>query len=361
MRDSAVNLLKGLLERYSPSGEEDEVADFLTSEMTGLGFDVRKDDVGNVIGEYGKGSPRLLLCGHMDTVPPELPVYLNDGYIYGRGAVDAKGPLATLVMAASGLADEGFPGSFVVVGVVDEEGESTGVKKLLEDRLEADYAVFGEPTNVDTITVGYKGGLLLKIHSETETGHSSAPWLYENSIEKAIEIWNLIENYRLPEEDPESRFHSLSYCLRGIKSTGVGSVVPSSCEALIDVRIPPAISADSLKGEIFDIIEDYMKRTPQVKVKIKVLGQTEPYLANKRSPLVRALSRSIWNNRKVKVGLINKTGTGDMNIYGRATGTPCITYGPGNSQLDHTPFERIKIQDYLESINVLKKALIDLS
>jgi LysW-gamma-L-lysine carboxypeptidase len=346
------------VERYSPSGEEVEVGYYLSSKMAELGFTVRRDVVGNVIGEHGEGSPRVLLCGHMDTVPPELPVRFEDGVLFGRGVVDAKGPLATLVMAASGLIEEGHPGSLVVVGVVDEEGMNAGVESLIQDGLEADYAIFGEPTNVDTITVGYKGGLLLKIDCETETGHSSAPWLYENAIEKAMEIWSLISSLRLPEENPKSRFHSVSYCLRQIQGGGVGSVVPSSCHALIEARIPPALSVDRLFAELLTLINAYRADNPDVNVNAEIMDHTEPYLSDRRSPLVRALSRSIWKNRGAKVGLINKTGTGDMNIYGRSTGTPSVTYGPGDPHLDHTPYERIVIQDYLDSIIILREALV---
>ena len=349
-----------MVERYSPSGEEGEVGEFLVSEMVELGFVVRRDVVGNVIGEHGEGSPKVLLCGHMDTVPPELPVRLEDGVLYGRGTVDAKGPLAALVMAASRLVEEGHPGSLVVVGVVDEEGRNAGVENLIRDGLDADYAIFGEPTNVDTITVGYKGGILLKVDIETETGHSSAPWLYENSIEKAMEIWSLVSSLRLSEEDPESRFHSISYCLRQVRGGGISTVVPSSCQALIGARIPPSLSVDRLSAEILALIDAYREDNPDVKVSTEIIDHTEPYLSDKRSPLVRALSRSIWRNRGAKVGLINKTGTGDMNIFGRATGTPTITYGPGNPHLDHTPHECIGIQDYLDSITVLKGALADL-
>ncbi len=348
------------MERYSPSGEEDEIGYFLSSRMAELGFTVRRDIVGNVIGEHGEGSPRVLLCGHMDTVPPELPVRLEDGVLYGRGAVDAKGPLAALVMAASGLVEEGYPGSLVVVGAVDEEGMNAGVENLIHDGVDADYAIFGEPTNVDTITVGYKGGLLLKVDCETETGHSSAPWLYENSIEKAMEIWSRVKSLRLPEEDLESRFHSISYCLRRIRGGGKGSVVPSSCQALIEARIPPSLSVDRLSAELLALIDAYGDDNPGVEVHADIVDHTEPYLSDKRSPLVRALSRSIWRNRGARVGLINKTGTGDMNIFGRATGTPTVTYGPGDPHLDHTPHECIGIQDYLDSITVLKGALADL-
>jgi LysW-gamma-L-lysine carboxypeptidase len=328
--------------------------------MAELGFVVRKDLVGNIIGEYGEGSPRVLLCGHMDTVPPELPIRFEDDVLYGRGAVDAKGPLATLVMAAAGLIEDEFPGSLVVVGAVDEEGKSAGVENLIADGVEADYAVFGEPTNVDTITVGYKGGLLLRIDCETETGHSSAPWLYENSIEKAMELWSIISSLHLPEEDPESKFNSVTYCLRRIQGGSVGSVVPTNCQILVEARIPPSISVDRLCSELLTLIAAFRVDNPEVNVYAETIENIEPYLSDKKSPMVRALSRSIWKNRGAKVGLINKTGTGDMNIYGRATGTPSISYGPGDPHLDHTPHECVGIQDYLDSIQVLKTAIADL-
>ncbi len=360
MRDLAVDLLKGLVQRYSPSGKEEEVADFLAVTMSGLGFNVKRDKVGNVIGEYGEEGLRILLCGHMDTVSPNLPVHLNGGCLYGRGTVDAKGPLAALVMAASELIEEGFHARLVVIGVVDEEGKNRGIKKFLESGLMADYAVFGEPTNVDTITIGYKGSFLVKVFCETETGHSSAPWLYENSIEKVLEVWNLIKNIRFPEEDSESRFNSLSFCLRGIKGGEIGSIVPSSCEALIEIRIPPSISVKKLEKAVFNRLSEYKKKSPEVNVDIQILDHTEPYMSDRKSPLVKAFSRSIWKTRGMKVGLINKTGTGDMNIYGRSTGAPTITYGPGNSHLDHTRDEHILIQDYLDSIVVIKEGLKEL-
>ncbi len=117
---------------------------------------------------------------------------------------------------------------------------------------------------------------------------------------------------------------------------------------------------DRLSAELLALIDAYRDDNPDVKVSAEIIDHTESYLSDKRSPLVRALSRSIWRNRGVKVGLINKTGTGDMNIFGRATGAPTITYGPGNPHLDHTPHECIGIQDYLDSITVLKGALADL-
>ena len=346
-----------MVEIYSPPCEEEKLARFLASELESLGFNVRRDAVGNVIAEHGGGNPKILLCGHMDTVPPMLPVKIEDGVLHGRGSVDAKGPLAAMVVAASRLLEEGYEGSLSVVGVVEEEGRNTGIRHLVSQGVDAEYAVFGEPTNVSTVTVGYRGSFLLRVVCETQTGHSSAPWLYENAIEKAFEIWGLIKGLSMPGEDPESHFKSLSKNLRRLEGGVDSSVVPPRCEAMIEIRIPPSITVDELTREVLSLVEDYKRENSGVRVTAEVVDSTEPYVAQKNSVLVRAFTRAIWERKKERVMLINKTGTGDMNILGRAMSIPVVTYGPGDPHLDHTPDERIVLQDYLDSIEVLVEAV----
>ena len=97
--NGSLDLLRKMLEIYSPSGKEEELALFLKEKMTKLGFrNVRSDRVGNVFGEWGNGSPTILLCGHMDTVPGYLPVKVEENKIFGRGAVDAKSSLAAMIL-----------------------------------------------------------------------------------------------------------------------------------------------------------------------------------------------------------------------------------------------------------------------
>jgi len=88
MSDQAVQLLTNLLGIYSPSGKEEVISDFLAEEMKKLGFRVRKDAIGNVIGEIGEGEPTILLCGHMDTVTGHIPLRVEKDKRYARGAVD---------------------------------------------------------------------------------------------------------------------------------------------------------------------------------------------------------------------------------------------------------------------------------
>jgi LysW-gamma-L-lysine carboxypeptidase len=357
VREYAVDLLIGMVKIYSPSGQEGELANFLSNEMAKLGFDVEIDRVGNVIGKLGEGRPRILLCGHMDTIPGIIKVRVEEGILYGRGTVDAKGPLATMIIAAAQLVDEGYDGEIIVVGAVDEEGRGRGVKHLVQEEIDVDYAVFGEPTNVETMTIGYKGSLHIKVTFETETGHSSAPWLFENSVEKAIEVWELIKDRFEPKEVAESKFNTVTICLRRVEGGGQGSVVPNRCEIHVELRIPPSITTTQFQGDVLELIDGYRKLNPAVNLKVEILDSTEPYVADRRSLLVRALTRSIWKTRKTQAKLIYKTATGDMNVFGNATGKPTITYGPGDSHLDHTPNEHIPLVDYLNSIEVLKEAL----
>jgi len=85
MRSSSVNLLKRMVEIYSPTGKELELSNFLIEEMKSLGFETGLDEAGNVIGKFGRKNPAILLCGHMDTVPGELQVRVEGDRLYGRG------------------------------------------------------------------------------------------------------------------------------------------------------------------------------------------------------------------------------------------------------------------------------------
>ncbi|MEM3793712.1 MAG: M20/M25/M40 family metallo-hydrolase, partial [Candidatus Bathyarchaeia archaeon] len=143
----AVDFLIELLRAYSPFGQEGAASDLILSEMTRLGIRARRDEVGNVIGEVGSGAhPALLLCGHMDTVPGFIPVRVEGGTLYGRGAVDAKSSLASMILSAGALAKEGINGRIIMACVVDEEGEGRGIKNLMKGGLDIDYAIFGEPS-----------------------------------------------------------------------------------------------------------------------------------------------------------------------------------------------------------------------
>lgn len=357
MKDYAVQLLAKMLEIYSPSGKEEEISRFLAEEMAKIGFRVKRDSVGNVVGEIGRGKPTILLCGHMDTVAGHIPVQNRGSKLYGRGAVDAKASLAAMIAAASALIAEGNSAEIIVAGVIDEEGKSLGVKNLLKEELTADYAIFGEPSGVEKITIGYKGVLRLKITCKTRTGHSAANMLYENAVEKAYDIWREVHKIHFPSEKPESPFYSLTSAITKIEGGKGDSTIPSKCQIHIDMRIPPQLATVQVFEEVCKLIEQYQKANPKISIKTQIKDSVEPFEANSNSPLVQALYRSIREVRRKTATLTRKTGTGDMNIFGRAVKIPVVTYGPGDPALSHTENEYIEIQEFLDGIEVYKRTM----
>jgi LysW-gamma-L-lysine carboxypeptidase len=363
-QDKAVRLLTNLLGIYSPSGKEETIANFLALEMKKLGFQVGLDSIGNVVGVVGEGEPTIFLCGHMDTVAGYLPLRIEEGKIFARGAVDAKGPLAAMIMAASQIAKEPAfmgKGKVLIASVVEEEATSRGVRHMITQGITADYAIFGEPSGVDNVTVGYKGQIQLKIICKTETGHSSTPWLYENALDSAYKLWMLIKNSFQPIEKIDSPFYAITACLTKLTGGNATSVIPFEAEMYIDIRVPPQLTTAEVIKQTQQTIQLYQHEHPKVTVKSTVKDTVEPFEVNRSSPLVHSLSAAVRKVIGKPATLLRKTGTGDMNILGHAMNLPIVTYGPGDSHLDHTTEEHIVISEYLNSIEVYKETLLKLS
>jgi acetylornithine deacetylase/succinyl-diaminopimelate desuccinylase-like protein len=116
----SINLLKNLVAIPSPSGQEKEASAWLADWMAAHGFDAQVDAAGNAVGTQGDGPHQVMLLGHIDTFPGELPLRQEGDWLYGRGTVDAKGPLCAFVAATAAL---GVPPGWqvTVVGAVEEE------------------------------------------------------------------------------------------------------------------------------------------------------------------------------------------------------------------------------------------------
>ena len=194
---NAVELLQRMVEIRSLSGEEQEVAHFLAGVMGEFGFEARVDEVSNAVGVRQNGSDEeitreVVLLGHMDTVPGKIPVRIEDGILYGRGSVDAKGPLATFVMAAA-QANLPLGTRLVVVGAVEEECATSKGARHIATQYKPDMCIIGEPSGWDAVTLGYKGRLLIHYRLDQAMSHTAGP---EQAVtEHAINWWLAIREY----------------------------------------------------------------------------------------------------------------------------------------------------------------------
>ncbi len=351
-----VKTLERALKLYTPSLREKSLADFLESVCDDLGFrDIHTDDVGNIIAKKGSGSPKILLCGHMDTVPGRIRVRKEGDYLFGRGSSDAKGPLLAMLFAAASAQEK--TGTVIFVGAVDEEGNATGIKSLTNDKPDVDYAIFGEPSGTKQITIGYKGRIAINLKINVEdSAHASAPWLAKNAIHESSLFVNEIKNALESGQENKKKGMMLTATLTEIKGGLSHNITPKECNSTIDIRIPVDMNCKLIEEKISKTVQE-ISRKQQVEAFYSIIDETEPFEAEHNSPLVRALTLGILDVEKNRPTLIRKTGTGDMNVIGNQLSIPVVTYGPGDPHAAHTIDEKISIDEYLRGIEVLKKTI----
>ena len=357
----AIELLNRSLKEYTPSRAEASLANLLKDKsINELGFEKTNiDNVGNVIATKGSGRPVILLCGHMDTVPGRIPVRIENGYLYGRGASDAKSSLIAMLLAASEFPKQ--RGTIIFAGVVDEEGNATGIKELVRSKTTIDYAIFGEPSGISNITIAYKGRFAFRLTCDVGTSaHASAPWLAKNSIEEVYDFWQAIQ-LKIGRLDSRSDNSNKVTCsLTEISGGSSHNVTPQKCKITVDIRIPTTNTSRKIQELVASIVKEVSIKK-NVRATYRVEDMTEPFEADHTSPLVRALSLSIIDVCRKRPILLRKTGTGDMNILGNAFRIPVVTYGPGDPHSSHTVDERISIAEYISSIEVYNTTLFHTS
>jgi [amino group carrier protein]-lysine/ornithine hydrolase len=333
--------LVGLVSIYSPSGSEKEAVEYLVSRFEQLNYTQSYvDKVGNAIGIMGKGSKQLVLLGHIDTVPGDIPVRVEEGILYGRGAVDANGPLAAFVDSVGTVGEiEGW--QIVVIGAIDEERDSIGAYHIV-DKFNPEYAIVGEPSNWDRVTLGYKGissGEILVKQSKT---HSASQ--YKTASEVALDYWIKLKNWQeIFNNDVEKLFTQIQLSLNEISSGEDG--FEEWAQLNISVRLPEAISPEAFNNQVIEEIGSG--------IFVQSGFGISAYRSDRNNLLVRSFSGAI-RNEGGKPRFVSKTGTADFNIVAPIWECPIVAYGPGDSSLDHTPNEHIVLSEYHQACNILR-------
>ncbi|MGM0401691.1 MAG: [LysW]-lysine hydrolase [Chloroflexota bacterium] len=340
----AVSFLEEIVAVYSPSTQERPVAEQIVDVMGNWGYEAEIDRAGNAVGRIGDGERRILLLGHIDTVPGEILVRREGDVLYGRGSVDAKGPFAAFVVAAARAG--ALPNTQItVVGAVEEEAAtSKGAYHVFEHYERPDYIVIGEPSAWHRITIAYKGRLLVDYTLERSMSHTAGS--HRSACEQAVDFWLCLQTYaEAYNEDKERRFTTFDPSLRSICSSSDGFT--EQVEMGMGLRLPPRFEVQGLIEKM-----DEWRGDAQVETR----AYEEPFRASTRNPLVSAFRAAIRAEGD-RPTYVSKTGTSDMNVLGPRWACPIVAYGPGDSRLDHTPNEHISLDEYLRAIRVLERVL----
>lgn len=336
--------LLGLVQHYSPSGQEEGAVRWLVQRMDSLGYDSAfMDEAGNAVGLRGLGPQQIILLGHIDTVAGEIPLRVENDVLYGRGAVDAKGPLACFVDAASRVT---VPAGWqiVVIGAVGEESDSRGAY-FVRDHYRPVYALIGEPNHWHRVALGYKGSVQVQVTVRQGIQHSAAAG--QTASEVGVELWQKITDFtRQYNAEKTKLFEQLQPSLLDIQS-GQESFA-SWARLRINTRLPLSFSSQLWLSELSALAAG---------AEVSVVGNPiEAWVCEKNTPPVRAFLAAIREQGE-SPAFVYKTGTADLNIVAPAWNCPALVYGPGDSALDHTPNEHLSLQEYERAVIVVREAL----
>lgn len=335
MKEEIVTILRKLISIPSPSGEEallcQEVKGFLES----IGFSVQTQEVKpnsfNLIGKRGE-SP-LLLSTHLDTLPPfghPHPYELReeDGRFIGRGVVDAKGQLASLLVALSHS-----KGPCQVALTVDEEGEGRGSEVL---EIEAKEAVVLEPTDF-AICLVEAGSLEYEIEIKGKATHSATPEKGENAILKAIALYK--ELFGLSFMKAKHPLFPPPYInLSFIQGGEFVTIVPSTCRIQVDIHILPNVDIEEAKREV----EEFLRRKG---ISFRLIDIARPYELSEPLSVNKYIEEFVRSRGKEVVFGGMRSWTDAANLLQK--GIKSVVIGAGDLAVAHSEEEWVQVDDLL--------------
>jgi acetylornithine deacetylase len=319
-------LTRRLVDIPSVSGGEAAVArfifDYLAKVAAPSGGRVEKMYVEgerfNVFASWG--NPIVTLSTHMDTVPPFFPSHEDSEWIWGRGACDAKGIIASMFGVAEKLVAEGTR-NFGLLFVVGEERNSAGALAAAQAPRGSRFIVDGEPTD-NQLALASKGALRFEVIARGKMAHSAYPELGESAILKLLDVLETLRRVRLP-EDP----------LLGPTTMNIGTIVGGQA---------PNVIADCAKAEIL----------------VRLVGDPAPL----RESFVTAVGKRVQLTEILCIPAMHfecvdgipttvVSYTTDAPVLSRGWGKPLLI-GPGNIHAAHTPEERVRKGELLKAVEI---------
>ncbi len=362
--DRVIKFLADIVRIPSPSGGEGAVIKRIGEEMTLVGFDeVRCDGLGNIIGRIGSGPKVIAMDAHVDTVdvnPNEewvLPPFqgvVQDGNLFGRGAVDQKAGMAALVHAGGLIKELGLEDEYTlyIVGSVQEE-DCDGLcwqYLVTEENLRPDCVVLTEPTSM-RIHVGHRGRTEISVRTRGTAAHASAPERGVNAVYKMGRIVSEIEklNRCLP-VDPRLGKGSVAVTSIACETPSLCSV-PDECVIRLDRRLNLIDSRESALAEV----EDAVKRSGEA-AEVFIDGYDKPshrglsyrqeryfpaWMLSESDPSVLAgqdaFSEVFEQSARLGTWVFSTNGVATKGRFG----IPTIGLGPGDERYAHAVNERV--------------------
>lgn len=322
-----------------------------------------------------EGGRSLLFNGHIDVMPadqadgwtsdPFTPV-IRDGRLYGRGAADMKAGLMASVMAVKLLQDAGYelPGDVIITSVCDEEGGGNGSIQTVMRGIRADGVVNCEPTS-DELMLAHMGWVFFKVDFEGKACHSGAKMNGVSAIDKAIKVIGALNEmehgWLLKYKHPLLPPPNLNIGV--IQGGSAGSTVPGDCSFSTCVHyLPGLMSHDQVVAEFTDVVERVSKSDPWLEEhppKLKLYQMGNGFEMEADHELVRTFRDVYQETFGREVNIAGSLCGCDSRLFKNILGCPTIQFGPGSVEQCHAVDEWVSLDEYLESILVYAKLILE--
>jgi len=343
------NLLRDLVNIYSPTGKEGEVLEYAEEYLKNRNLRVTKQEVDEtrcnlIVLPEKKDEVVLCLVGHLDTVTaPDLDDYgfcEEEDTIFGLGTADMKSGCAAMMEALTVMAEgrETVPPVGLAL-VVDEEESNKGVKSLVNE-YNFPWAIVGEPTGLMPCLAHY-GYLEVMLRTQGKRAHSAMPELGQNAIENMLKLLLQVT------ESVSSRIDGLVYNIRELSGFPGGFVVPDSCEAWLDLHLPPSSRIDMLKAEFEQLLEEARENITDLDVQLNFEDTYSGYQISQERPLIGKL-KEVYSRMSLAWETQEFRSHSDGNVLWSAGVNPIIL-GPGYLETAHTAKESVSFCQVLRA------------
>jgi acetylornithine deacetylase len=321
-------LTRALVDIDSVTPNEEQVGVYLAEHLSALARrthgQVERIEVEphryNVLATWDQ--PKVTFSTHMDTVPPHYTSREDDQWIWGRGACDTKGIIASMIFAVESLLAEGMRG-IALLFVVGEERNSAGALAAAKDSRGSRFIINGEPTE-NKLALGSKGALRYEIVAGGRMAHSAYPHLGESAIEKLLDALERVRRIKLPHD---SLLGASTLNIGTVQGGRAPNVIPDHASAEIFVRLVD--SGDSFRAAIAEAVAGLAQAREVLCIPALHLGALEGFETTVVSY------------------------TTDIPAFGQAWGRPFLI-GPGSIHFAHTDEERVPKAELFEAIEIYK-------
>ena len=328
------DLTARIVDVESVSGDEAPLADAIESVLRSLSHLTVHRDGNAIVARTDLGrSQRVVLAGHIDTVPPagNVPSKVKDGVLYGCGSADMKAGVAVQLKLAALVAEPVMDVTYVFYDCEEIVSDRNGLGRLSRQsphRLAGDFAILLEPTG-GIVEGGCQGTMRAEITVRGERAHSARSWRGRNAIHDASDVLDVLRRYQPRQPEVDGLMYHEGLNAVGVAGGVAGNVIPDECVVTVNFRFAPDLSADQACDHVRDVFGRW-----DVAI-VDAVGGARPGL---RHPAAVSFVAAMGGAPRAKLGWTDVARFDTLGI-------PAVNFGPGDPLLAHTRDEHVRIAD----------------